>query len=75
MGVVMAIPLTLFIVFIAPIWLWLHYSNRSSNGVEITQQESQRLAQLVQQAQQMQERIQTLEEILDAQHPNWKARE
>ena len=28
----LAIPLTIFVLFVLPIWLWLHYSNRSSRG-------------------------------------------
>jgi phage shock protein C len=41
----LAIPLTIFVLFVLPIWLWLHYSNRSSRG-ELSQSEQQRLAQL-----------------------------
>ena len=28
----LAIPLTIFVLFVAPIWLWLHYSNRQQSG-------------------------------------------
>lgn len=69
----LAIPLTLFVLFVLPIWLWLHYSNRSSRG-ELAQSEQQRLAELNQDAQRMRERIQALEDILDAEHPNWRDR-
>jgi phage shock protein B len=41
----LAIPLTIFVLFVLPIWLWLHYSNRSSRG-ELSQSEQQRLVQL-----------------------------
>lgn len=68
----LAIPLTIFVLFVAPIWLWLHYSNRSQNGSQLTQYEKQNLAQLTQDAQRMRERIQALEEILDAEHPSWR---
>lgn len=67
----LAIPLTIFVLFVLPIWLWLHYSNRSSRG-ELTQSEQQRLAQLTDEARRMRERIQSLEQILDAEHPNWR---
>ncbi|MBB3323883.1 MULTISPECIES: envelope stress response membrane protein PspB [Atlantibacter] len=67
----LAIPLTIFVLFVAPIWLWLHYSNRSSRS-ELTQSEQQRLAQLTEEARRMRERIQSLEQILDAEHPNWR---
>ncbi|WP_220265795.1 envelope stress response membrane protein PspB [Enterobacter sp. Colony194] len=67
----LAIPLTIFVLFVAPIWLWLHYSNRSSRS-ELTQSEQQRLTQLTEEARRMRERIQSLEQILDAEHPNWR---
>ncbi|AEW73912.1 Phage shock protein B [Enterobacter ludwigii] len=69
----LAIPLTIFVLFVLPIWLWLHYSNRSSRG-ELSQSEQQRLVQLTEQANKMRERIQALEDILDAEHPNWRDR-
>ena len=28
----LAIPLTLFVLFVLPVWLWLHYNNRGANG-------------------------------------------
>ncbi len=59
----LAIPLTIFVLFVLPIWLWLHYSNRSSRG-ELSQSEQQRLAQLSAEANKMRERIQALEAIL-----------
>ncbi|HDG7648180.1 TPA: envelope stress response membrane protein PspB, partial [Klebsiella pneumoniae] len=65
--------LTIFVLFVLPIWLWLHYSNRSSRG-ELAQSEQQRLVELNQDAQRMRERIQALEDILDAEHPNWRDR-
>ncbi|ENY5068628.1 envelope stress response membrane protein PspB, partial [Escherichia coli] len=48
----LAIPLTIFVLFVLPIWLWLHYSNRSSRG-ELAQSEQQRLVELNQDAQRM----------------------
>ena len=69
----LAIPLTIFVLFVLPIWLWLHYINRSSRG-ELAQSEQQRLVELNQDAQRMRERIQALEDILDAEHPNWRDR-
>lgn len=69
----LAIPLTLFVLFILPVWLWLHYNNRTSSG-ELPQSEQQRLVQLTDDARRMRERIQALEDILDAEHPNWRDR-
>ncbi|WP_114193796.1 envelope stress response membrane protein PspB [Edaphovirga cremea] len=68
----LAIPLTIFALFVAPIWLWLHYSSRQQNGTQLSQQEMQQLTQLTRDATRMRDRIQALEEILDAEHPNWR---
>ncbi|MBS0970102.1 envelope stress response membrane protein PspB [Chimaeribacter arupi] len=68
----LAIPLTIFVLFVAPIWLWLHYSSRQQRGGQLSQQDVQHLTQLTQDARRMQDRIRALEEILDAEHPHWR---
>ncbi|RRZ95654.1 envelope stress response membrane protein PspB [Erwinia sp. 198] len=68
----LAIPLTIFMLFVAPVWLWLHYSKRQNSDATLSQGELQRLQQLTQDARRMRERIKALEEILDAEHPNWR---
>lgn len=70
-ALLLAIPLTLFVLFVLPIWLWLHYSHRQS-GIQLSHQEMQRLSQLTEDAKRMRERIQVLEKILDAEPPNWR---
>lgn len=67
----LAIPLTIFLFFVAPLWLWLHYSNRSS-GAQLSTNERQKLVQLTEEARQMRERIQSLEQILDVEHTGWR---
>ncbi|ALV92163.1 MULTISPECIES: envelope stress response membrane protein PspB [Pantoea] len=68
----LAIPLTIFVLFVAPIWLWLHYSNKRNGGAELSSGDMQRLQQLTQDARRMCERVEALEAILDAEHPNWR---
>ena len=68
----LAIPLTIFVLFVLPIWLWLHYSNRQQSGAQLSHQDMQRLSQLTDDARRMRDRIQALEEILDSEHPNWR---
>ncbi|KAF0854053.1 envelope stress response membrane protein PspB [Pantoea dispersa] len=67
----LAIPLTIFVLFVAPIWLWLHYSNKR-NGGALSPGDLQRLQQLTQEARRMRDRVEALEAILDAEHPNWR---
>ncbi|NIG20647.1 envelope stress response membrane protein PspB [Pantoea sp. Al-1710] len=68
----LAIPLTIFVLFVAPIWLWLHYNNKRNGGAELSSGDMQRLQQLTQDARRMRERVEALEAILDAEHPNWR---
>ncbi|NHB91716.1 MULTISPECIES: envelope stress response membrane protein PspB [Photorhabdus] len=65
----LGIPLMIFVLFVLPIWLWLHYSSRNSDQSRLDQHEIQLLAERVQH---MQARIKTLEDILDAEHPGWR---
>ena len=68
----LAIPLPIFVPFVAPVWSWLHYSNRQNGAASLSSGDMQRLQQLTQDARRMRERIQALEEILDAEHPEWR---
>ena len=73
----LAIPLTIFMLFVAPVWLWLHYNQRKQRDAiqgdaQWGQGDLQRLATLTEDAKHMRERIHALEEILDAEHPNWR---
>ncbi len=70
--IVLAIPLTVFLLFVAPVWLWLHYSNRRRQGALFQTQDARRLAQLQEEAQRMQTRIRALEDILDEEYPDWR---
>ncbi|MBN3265309.1 envelope stress response membrane protein PspB [Pectobacterium brasiliense] len=67
----LAIPLTIFMLFVAPIWLWLHYSQRK-NSAQLGQHDMQRLTRLTEESNRMRERIRALEDILDAEHPDWR---
>lgn len=69
----LAIPLTIFVLFILPVWLWLHYNNRNG-GQQLSANERQHLIKLLEDTQQMQSRIRTLEQILDTEHPEWRNR-
>lgn len=75
------VPLILFFVIVAPIWLILHYRSKRHAGSSTIAPQSEPLshndpevAELWQTARRMEERIRTLERILDADVPNWRGR-
>ncbi|RUO55782.1 MULTISPECIES: envelope stress response membrane protein PspB [Pseudidiomarina] len=69
-----AVPLILFMIFVAPIWVIMHYRSKKKISQGLSQEEIQDLQQLAQKAEQMRERIKTLEAILDADAPTWRER-
>lgn len=69
------VPLILFTLFVAPVWLWLHYREKQH------QREAARsgvaaagTGELVRQAERMEQRIAALEALLDAESPDWRNR-
>ncbi|MEE4304371.1 MAG: envelope stress response membrane protein PspB [Wenzhouxiangella sp.] len=68
------VPLILFMVIVAPIWLILHYATRNSANRRLNTKDEALMEDLHESARKMEERIHTLERILDADSPNWRNR-
>ncbi len=73
--IVFVVPAILFVVFVAPIWLVLHYRSNRQLGSGLNEQDMMRLTALVSQADMLQQRVHTLERLLDVESPNWRAQE
>ncbi|RJX70189.1 envelope stress response membrane protein PspB [Vibrio sinensis] len=69
-----ALPLLAFCIFVAPLWLWLHYRSKKNTSGSLSQEDHQRLQVLSNKAETMHTRVETLERILDAEAPNWRRR-
>lgn len=67
-------PLIIFMVIVAPIWVIMHYRTASKKSVGLSADEQQSLNELVEVADSMEQRIATLESILDAETPDWRAK-
>ena len=72
MGGFLEAPIILFMVVVAPLWLVLHYRSKKQLHEDMDQQSAERLADLAEQAEQMTERIRVLEQLLDAEVPQWR---
>ncbi|WP_395342116.1 envelope stress response membrane protein PspB [Ningiella sp. W23] len=66
--------LIIFTMFVAPIWLILHYRSKKQVSQGLSDNEMHMLQELAHKEEQMAERIKTLESILDAESPNWRER-
>jgi len=70
--IVFVVPAILFVLFVAPIWLVLHYRSNRQLGNGLNEQELARLTALVAQAELLQQRVHTLERLLDVDNPQWR---
>ncbi|MDN3609717.1 envelope stress response membrane protein PspB [Vibrio ostreicida] len=67
-------PLIVFLIFVAPLWLLLHYRSKKKTAGGLTEDDFQRLKDLSEKAEHMKKRVDTLERILDEETPNWRRR-
>ncbi|MDX1390814.1 MAG: envelope stress response membrane protein PspB [Rheinheimera sp.] len=70
---VIGIPFILFMIFVAPIWVIMHYRSKNKMGQGLSDQELAQLNDLAHRAEKMADRIKTLEAILDAESPTWRS--
>ena len=72
MGFFLFVPAVIFLTVVAPIWIIAHYVTRWRTGKALSSDEERLIAELWQTTDKMQQRIVTLERILDAEAPNWR---
>lgn len=65
-------PLTVFLIFVAPLWLFLHYRSKKNASAGLSAEDLTRLEHLSKKAESMQVRVETLERILDSESPTWR---
>ncbi|MGO1079673.1 envelope stress response membrane protein PspB [Mycobacterium sp. KBS0706] len=66
------VPVIVFMVIVAPIWLVLHYVTRWRSSRTLSREDERMLVDLWESAKRMEHRIVTLEKILDAEAPQWR---
>jgi len=66
------VPLILFMIFVAPLWVIMHYRSKNKIKQGLSDAELNQLNELTVRAEKMAERIKTLEAILDAESPRWR---
>lgn len=66
-------PLILFLVIVAPIWLVMHYRHKGRvTTSELSDEDSDVARRMTLLMEKMENRISTLEKILDADDPRWR---
>ncbi|WP_350644223.1 envelope stress response membrane protein PspB [Pseudoalteromonas sp. G24-MNA-CIBAN-0072] len=65
-------PFILFMIFVAPLWLILHYRSKKQVSQGLSEHEHRQLLELAQKAEKMADRVETLEALLDQESPQWR---
>jgi phage shock protein B len=66
------VPMVLFMVIVAPTWIVMHYRSVNRSRSQLSEDDRQALEEMLVAVDQMADRIESLESILDADHPNWR---
>ncbi|RTE87139.1 MULTISPECIES: envelope stress response membrane protein PspB [Gammaproteobacteria] len=66
------VPLMLFLILVAPIWLILHYRSKKKISEGLSVEDSARIRELADKAEILRDRVRTLEKLLDQENPNWR---
>lgn len=76
-GIVVAffVPVVCFLVIVAPIWIIFHYKSKSNVVDGLTASERAELEEMIEVANKMAARIETMESILDVESPGWREKQ
>ena len=68
----LTIPLILFFSIVAPIWIVMHYRSVNRASQSLNEEERENIDAMLSTIDKLQDRVQALESLLDAEQPNWR---
>ena len=69
------VPVIVFLVVVAPIWIILHYKSKGQIANGLAEGERADIEEMIHVAKKMARRIETLESILDIESPGWREKQ
>ena len=69
------VPVVVFLVVVAPIWIIFHYKSKANVVNGLSTSERADLDEMIEVANKMAARIETLESILDVESPGWREKQ
>ncbi len=72
MSDVIFVPTVLFLIFVAPLWLVLHYRDKRRRLDEAQRLSDDENISLQRYAEKLEQRVEALETILDTEAPGWR---
>ncbi len=73
--VAMFVPIVVFLVVVAPIWIVFHYRSKARVVDGLSAGERADLDEMIETANKMAARIETLDSILDVESPGWREKQ
>lgn len=73
--IVFFVPVIVFLVVVAPIWIILHYKSKGQIANGLSEGERADIEEMIHVANKMTGRIETLESILDVESPGWRSKQ
>ena len=70
-----SVPMTLLILMVALTWIVMHYRSLNQSIRSLTEEDRQSLEAMLVAVDQLVDRIESLESILEADHPNWRQKQ
>jgi len=68
----MFVPTILFMTVVAPIWITMHYRSVNKSSRSLNHDDRETIEHMLETVDKLTDRIGTLEEILDDDHPQWR---
>ncbi|HJN52491.1 MAG: envelope stress response membrane protein PspB [Pseudomonadales bacterium] len=73
--IIFFVPIVVFLVIVAPIWIIVHYKSQNRVAGDLSDAERMEVDEMIQVANKMAARIETLESILDVESPEWREKQ
>ncbi len=73
--IIFFVPIVVFLVIVAPIWIIVHYKSQHRVAGDLSDAERMEVDEMIQVANKMAARIETLESILDVESPEWREKQ
>lgn len=68
-----AVPLIIFCIFVAPIWIIMHYRSLSHSSQSLNDEDRENIDSMLATIDNLQDRIRALESLLDVDQPGWRS--
>ena len=68
-----AVPLIVFLVVVAPIWIIMHYRSINRSSQALNDEDRENIDSMLATIDSLQDRIRALESLLDIDQPGWRS--